>query len=83
MSIRLPRSRLARAAHRALAGRMASLGERIQSYFDTPRLRAGQHERGFRYADDVGPEQLAMQFFPEPERPAPARGAHIMRARKL
>jgi methyltransferase (TIGR00027 family) len=69
-----------RAAHQALAERVAALGEHIQSYFDTEQLCAELRAIGFRHVDDVGPAQLASQFFPEAERSAPARGGHVMHA---
>jgi methyltransferase (TIGR00027 family) len=69
-----------RMAHQALAERVAALGERIQSYFDTERLCAELSAIGFGHVDDIGPERLAARFFPEVERSAPARGGHIMHA---
>jgi methyltransferase (TIGR00027 family) len=69
-----------RIAHQALAERVAALGERIQSYFDTAWLRAELNTIGFGYVDDVGPERLAARFFPEAERSAPARGGHVIHA---
>jgi methyltransferase (TIGR00027 family) len=69
-----------RIAHQALAERVAALGERIQSYFDTERLRAELSAIGFGHVDDIGPERLAARFFPEAERSATARGGHIMHA---
>jgi methyltransferase (TIGR00027 family) len=70
----------ARAAHHALADRVAAAGERIHSYFDTAPLCARMREAGFRRVDDIGPAELATRFFPEAERPAPARGGHVMHA---
>jgi methyltransferase (TIGR00027 family) len=69
-----------RMAHQALVERVAAVGERIQSYFDTERLRAELSAMGFGHVDDSGPERLAARFFPEAERSAPARGGHIMHA---
>jgi methyltransferase (TIGR00027 family) len=69
-----------RMAHQTLAERVAGLGERIQSYFDTGRLCAELSAIGFGHVDDIGPERLAARFFPEVERSAPARGGHIMHA---
>jgi methyltransferase (TIGR00027 family) len=69
-----------RMAHQALVERVAAVGERIQSYFDTGRLRAELSAIGFGHVDDIGPERLAARFFPEAERSAPARGGHIMHA---
>jgi methyltransferase (TIGR00027 family) len=69
-----------RAAHRALAERVAAAGESFQSYFDTASLCAKMSAAGFRCIDDIGPDRLAARFFPESQRAAPARGGHIMRA---
>jgi methyltransferase (TIGR00027 family) len=69
-----------RAAHQALAGRVAAIGERFQSYLDTASLCAKMNAAGFRHVDDIGPAELAARFFPETERPAPTRGGHIMHA---
>ncbi|WP_197679547.1 MULTISPECIES: class I SAM-dependent methyltransferase [Bradyrhizobium] len=69
-----------RAAHQALAGRVAAVGERFQSYLDAASLCAKMSAAGFRHVDDIGPAELAARFFPETERAAPTRGGHIMHA---
>jgi len=69
-----------RAAHQRLAERVASLGERFQSYLDTGLLCAKLSAAGFRHVDDIGPAEIAARFFPEAERTAPGRGGHIMHA---
>ena len=69
-----------RAAHQALAEKVAAAGESIQSYFDTAPLCASMSATGFRRVDDVGPDGIAARFFPESERNAPARGGHVMHA---
>jgi methyltransferase (TIGR00027 family) len=69
-----------RAAHQALAERVASVGESLQSFFDTERLCADLRGIGFGAVDDIDPARLAARFFPEAERSAPARGGHIMHA---
>jgi O-methyltransferase involved in polyketide biosynthesis len=69
-----------RAAHQALAGRVAAVGERFQSYLDNGSLCAKMSAAGFRRVDDIGPAELAARFFPETERSAPTRGGHIMHA---
>ena len=69
-----------RAAHQALAERVASLGESLQSYFETERLCIQLRSIGFRDIDDIDPTRLAARFFPEAERSAPARGGHIIHA---
>ena len=61
-----------RAAHQALAERVAAMGERIQSYFDTAPLCAQMSAAGFRRVDDIGPAEIAMRFFPEAVQSAPA-----------
>ncbi|MFL6792438.1 MAG: class I SAM-dependent methyltransferase [Bradyrhizobium sp.] len=72
-----------RAAHQALAERVAAVGESIQSYFDTEPLCGKMSAAGFRNVDDIGPDRIAARFFPEAERSAPARGGHIMHASTL
>jgi methyltransferase (TIGR00027 family) len=72
-----------RAAHRALAERVAAAGESLQSYFDTAPLCARMSAIGFRHVDNVGPDRIAARFFPESERTAPTRGGHIMHASTL
>jgi methyltransferase (TIGR00027 family) len=69
-----------RAAHQALAERVASLGESFQSYFETGPLCAKLTATGFRRVSDIGPAQIAARFFPEAERTAPTRGGHVMHA---
>ena len=69
-----------RTAHQALAERVAAIGERFQSYFDTERLCSELSKVGFGRADDLGPQRLAARFFPEAERAAPGRGGHVMHA---
>jgi methyltransferase (TIGR00027 family) len=69
-----------RAAHQALAERVASLGETFQSYFETGPLCAKLTATGFRRVRDIGPAQIAARFFPEAERTAPTRGGHVMHA---
>ena len=69
-----------RAAHQALAERVAAAGESIQSYFDTAPLCASMAAAGFRHVRDVGPEQIAARFFPASEHTAPTRGGHVMHA---
>jgi O-methyltransferase involved in polyketide biosynthesis len=71
---------ISRAAHQALAERVAAVGERFQSYFDTAPLCAQMSAAGFRRVDDIGPAEIAMRFFPEAEQSAPTRGAHVMHA---
>ena len=69
-----------RAAHQALAERVAGSGESMQSYFDTAPLCERMRAAGFRHVDDIGPDRISARFFPESERAGPARGGHIMYA---
>ena len=52
-----------RAAHQALAERVAAMGERIQSYFDTAPLCAQMSAAGFRRVDDIGPARDRDEVF--------------------
>jgi methyltransferase (TIGR00027 family) len=67
-----------RAAHEALAARVASLGEPFQSYFETDPLIARMNTLGFREIEDLGPAEIAARYFGI-ARPA-GRGGHILRA---
>jgi methyltransferase (TIGR00027 family) len=69
-----------RAAHLAVAAGAAAVGETFQSYFETPRLCAELAALGFGRVDDLGPEQVAVRFFPAAEHSAPGQGGHIMHA---
>ena len=62
------------AAHQGLAERVAPLGERFQSYFDTAQLCAKFSAAGFRHVEDLGPADTMTRFFPQTERTAPGRG---------
>jgi methyltransferase (TIGR00027 family) len=68
-----------RAAHEALAARVAALGETIQCHFDSETLRARLAELGFRDVEDLGPGQIAQRFFPG-RVTASGGGAHVLRA---
>lgn len=68
-----------RAAHEALAARVAALGETIQCHFDSETLRAQLAELGFRDVEDLGPGQIAQRFFPG-RVTASGGGAHVLRA---
>jgi methyltransferase (TIGR00027 family) len=69
-----------RIAHQALSERVATLGERIQSYFDTGWLCKELGAIGFGLVDDSGPEHIAARFFPDADPSTPGRGGHIMHA---
>jgi len=70
-----------RAAREALAARVASLGETLQSSFHSVDLRERLTALGFRTIDDHGPAQIAAQFFPGRATASPRAGAHVMHAR--
>jgi methyltransferase (TIGR00027 family) len=67
-------------AHEALAARVAALGEKLQSAFDTDALRDRMVALGFHHIDDAGPQQLAARFFPDRATSSPRSGAHVVRA---
>jgi methyltransferase (TIGR00027 family) len=69
-----------RAAHLALAARVAASGETFQSYFETPRLCAELAALGFGRVDDLGAQEVAARFFPASEHSSPGQGGHIMHA---
>jgi O-methyltransferase involved in polyketide biosynthesis len=71
-------SQPARCGREALQARVSSLGEGIQSYFDSERLGAKMAELGFRSLNDFGPAQLAARFFLG--RVSSGGSAHIMHA---
>jgi hypothetical protein len=68
-----------RAAHEALAARVAALGETLQCRFDTEELHARLAKLGFRDIEDLGPGQIAERFFPS-RVPSSGGGAHVLRA---
>jgi methyltransferase (TIGR00027 family) len=68
-----------RAAHEALAARVAELGETFRCRFDTQALRARLAELGFHDVEDLGPGQIAERFFPG-RATASGGGAHVLRA---
>ena len=68
-----------RAAHEALAARVAAVGETLQCRFDTEELHAQLAKLGFRDLEDLGPGQIAERFFPSRVRSS-GGGAHVLRA---
>ena len=68
-----------RAAHEALAARVAALGETLQCYFDSAELGARLAELGFRDIEDLGPGQIAERFFPG-RVASSSGGGHVLRA---
>jgi methyltransferase (TIGR00027 family) len=69
-----------RAAHEALAARVAAAGEVFRSYFDTDALGARLRALGFREIEDLGPADIAARYFPGRAGAASDRGGHIVRA---
>jgi methyltransferase (TIGR00027 family) len=67
-----------RAAHEALAARVASIGEAFKSYFDSDVLTAKLGTIGFGEVEDLGPQDIAARYFGL-ARP-PGQGGHILRA---
>jgi methyltransferase (TIGR00027 family) len=68
-----------RAAHEALAARVAAAGESIRNHFDSDALDVRLKALGFREVEDFGWAEIAARFFPG--RPASAGGgAHVLRA---
>jgi methyltransferase (TIGR00027 family) len=68
------------AAHRAVATRVAAVGETFQSYFETARLCSELTALGFRRVDDFDAAAIAKRFYPVAEHAAPGQGGHIMHA---
>ena len=65
-----------RAAHEELTRKVAAVGEPLRTFFDTPALHAKLSELGLAILEDLGPAEIARQFFPG----HPARsgaGAHV------
>jgi methyltransferase (TIGR00027 family) len=69
-----------RAAHEALAARVAELGETIRCHFDSDVLGTRLAELGFREVEDLGPRQIAERFFPGRVTSSAGGGAHVLRA---
>lgn len=69
-----------RAAHEALAARVAELGETIQCHFDSDALGEQLAELGLRTIEDLGPGQIAARFFPGHAIASGGGGAHVLHA---
>ncbi|NVN85120.1 MAG: class I SAM-dependent methyltransferase [Rhodopseudomonas sp.] len=69
-----------RAAHDALAQRVAAIGETIKGYFDTDDLCAKLSGLGFRDVRDLDPAGIAARFFSDRSISMRGKGAHIMHA---
>jgi methyltransferase (TIGR00027 family) len=70
----------ARAAHDALAARVAAAGEELKTFFATDRLHARLRQLGFDDIEDLGPPQIAARFFPEYAGSRSGRRGHLIRA---
>jgi methyltransferase (TIGR00027 family) len=68
-----------RAAHEALAARVAAAGESIRNHFDSDALHVRLQAMGFRDVEDFGWAEISARFLPG--RPASSGGgAHVLRA---
>ena len=68
----------ARKAFQALADRVAALGETLQTFFVTPDLHEKLRALGFTKIDDLGPLEMAAQFFPDETPRQGASGVHVV-----
>jgi methyltransferase (TIGR00027 family) len=69
-----------RAAHEALAARVAAAGEAFRCYLDTLTLSARLGQLGFSEIEDLGPREIAARYFPGHATPASRIGGHVLRA---
>ena len=67
----------ARAAHRALAARVAAAGEVFKTYFETDALHHRLKALGFCTIDDLGPAEIARRILSIPNPVLEDNGAHI------
>lgn len=70
----------ARAAHEALAQRVAKLGEVLKTYFETDALHAKLAELGFGAIEDLGPLGIAARYFDGRGGRTTDRGGHVVNA---
>jgi methyltransferase (TIGR00027 family) len=70
----------ARAAHDKLAARVASIGERLQTYWETGPLHARLRELGYRQIEDLSPVEIASRFLPGRAVAVSDRGGHFLHA---
>jgi methyltransferase (TIGR00027 family) len=68
-----------RAAHEALAARVAAVGESIRNHFDSDALHVRLRALGFREIEDFGWAEIAARFFPG-RAASPGGGAHVLHA---
>jgi methyltransferase (TIGR00027 family) len=69
-----------RAAHEALAARVAEAGEAFRTHFETPALGARLTALGFGEIEDLGPAEIAARYFPGRASSASGGGGHVVRA---
>jgi methyltransferase (TIGR00027 family) len=68
-----------RAAHEAIAARVAAIGETLRCHFDTEQLHGRLVQLGFREVEDLGPAEIARRFLPD-HITASGAGGHVLRA---
>jgi methyltransferase (TIGR00027 family) len=68
-----------RAAHEALAARVAAAGESIRNRFDSDALHVRLKALGFRDVEDFGWAEISARFFPG-RAVSSSGGAHVLRA---
>jgi methyltransferase (TIGR00027 family) len=68
-----------RAAHEAVAARVAAAGESIRNHFDSDALHVRLKALGFRDVEDFGWAEIAARFFPGGPISS-GGGAHVLRA---
>jgi methyltransferase (TIGR00027 family) len=68
-----------RAAHEALAARVAAAGESIRNHFDSDALHVRLKSLGFRDVEDFGWAEIGARFFPG-RASSSGGGAHVLRA---
>jgi methyltransferase (TIGR00027 family) len=68
------------AEHKALAERVATLGEPFHTYFETRQLFATLADLGFASVEDFGPAQIRAQYFPNHRGSRSNEGGHLVHA---
>ncbi len=64
----------------ALAARVASVGENLQSHFETDELYSELAALGFREIEDLGPALIRERYFANRGSSSGNRGGHVVRA---
>jgi methyltransferase (TIGR00027 family) len=70
------------ASRKALAERVAQIGEPLRVHYETPALHERLRSLGFNEIDDMSPRGMAARYFPQRVSDASGRGGHIVRAAK-